>query len=153
VTAEPHQLARDVRARHRNDFHRQREAAEDRYELGIVDDAHEAARGGGDDLLAGERRAAALDQMQLRVGFVGAVDVHVEVADGIQIQDLDAMLLEACSRALRTRNGTLDRHFARSQRIDEEVDGGAGADAENFVVGHVASAAAAADRFFESALM
>ena len=106
-------------------------------ELGVVDDAHEAARGRGDDLLAGERRTAALDQMQLRVGLVGAVDVDLEVADGIQIQDLDAMLLEARSRALRARYGTLDRHFARRQRIDEEVHGGAGADAEDFVVGDV----------------
>ena len=104
-------------------------------QLGIVDDADEAARRGGDDLLAGQCRAAALDETQLRIGLVGAVDVHVEVADRVQIQDFDAVLLQTRRGALRTRYGTPNAHFARSQRIDEEVHGGAGADAEDVVVG------------------
>ena len=47
-------------------------------QLAVVDDADEALRGGGDDLLAGERGAAALDQRAVGGGLIGAVDIETQ---------------------------------------------------------------------------
>ena len=55
--------SRDIAARHRDDFDRQRKLAEPLDELALIDDADEAPCGGGDDLLAGEGAAAALDEL------------------------------------------------------------------------------------------
>ena len=80
ATAEPRQLARHVGARHRDHFDRQRETAEPFDELLVVGDADEAAGRRRNDLFAGERRAATLDQVQVAGRLVGAVDVDVEFA-------------------------------------------------------------------------
>jgi hypothetical protein len=49
-------------------------AAEARHELGLVDDDDEAGAGALDHLLAEQRAAAALDEVEVRVDLVGAVD-------------------------------------------------------------------------------
>ena len=84
-----------------DDFHRQRESAQALHALGAVaDDAH-AIRGHGHDLLAQQRAAAALDEIQLRVDFVRAVDGEVHLRDGAEIRDYDAELLSQGPRLLR----------------------------------------------------
>ena len=80
LSAGLHHLPRHERHGHRNHLDRQREAAERRDELALVDDADEAPRRGGENLLARERAAAALDQMQVLRRLVGAVDVEVELS-------------------------------------------------------------------------
>jgi hypothetical protein len=45
-----------------------------------------ACGGGGDDLLAGEGGAAALDEHAIGGGFIGTVDIEIQVAGGIQIE-------------------------------------------------------------------
>ncbi len=51
------------------------------------DDHDEPARRRGDDLLAGLRRAAALDEPAGRVDLVGAVDREVELAERVEVFD------------------------------------------------------------------
>ena len=96
VSAEPHQLAGDVGARHRDHFDRQREAAEHVGTSLESSTMHTKRRDAAATIFSRvSARAAALDESQLRIGLVGAVDVQVEVADGVQIQDFDAVLLQA----------------------------------------------------------
>ncbi len=64
-------------------------------QLGLIDDADEAARRGRDDLFAGQRGAAALDQVQAAGGFVGAVDVDVQARDRVEVEHRNAMSREA----------------------------------------------------------
>jgi hypothetical protein len=45
----------------------------------------------GDDLLAGQRGAAALDQALVRVALVGAVHVQRELAGVVELEHLDAV--------------------------------------------------------------
>src|SRR5690606_16119109 len=68
-----HDLPADQAARHRNHLDRQRETAEYIDLLGRIDDAHELPARLGDDFLAGQGRASALDQPLVRVALVGAV--------------------------------------------------------------------------------
>ena len=56
------------------DLDGQWEAAEDVHNLRFIDDADEAMRCGGDDLLASEGGASAFDEAQMRIRFVGAVE-------------------------------------------------------------------------------
>ena len=79
LPAQQHELARDVAARHRDDLDRQRKLAEHRNELRRIDDADELARDRGDDLLARQRAAAALDHRAVLGHLVGAVDVDGNV--------------------------------------------------------------------------
>ena len=66
VEAEGFELSGDDRQRHLDDFDREWEAAEDRYELGGVGNDDEAAGGAFDDLLAKECSAAAFDEARPR---------------------------------------------------------------------------------------
>ena len=59
------ELAAHVAARHRDDFDGQGERAQGIDQLALVGDADEAARGGGDDLLARERGAPTLDELRV----------------------------------------------------------------------------------------
>ena len=134
LTAQQHQLPRDVASRHRDDLDRQREPAQHADELGRVGDAHEPARNGGDDLLARERAAAALDHRPVLGNLVGAVDVHRQVRDVVQFLDEDAVALQAFGGLDRTRHRTLDPVPDLRQFVDEEVCRRAGAHAYDRVV-------------------
>ena len=131
IAAELHQLAGDVAASHRDDLHRQRELAEDGYQLAGIGDADEGLGHRGDDLLAGQRGTAALDQLQALVAFVGAVDVELQLADRVQLVDRDAMFLQALGGGLRTGHCAVELGLVAGQGIDEEVGGGACADADD----------------------
>ena len=86
LTAELHELTRHVGARHRDHLDGQGVGAEDIDQLAVVDDADELSGGGGDHLLPGERRTAALDERTVPRRLIGPVDVQVEVALRIEIQ-------------------------------------------------------------------
>ncbi|VXC96004.1 conserved hypothetical protein [Pseudomonas sp. 8Z] len=131
VAAQFHQLTGDMAARHGNHFHRQREFAQHRHQLAGVGDADEGLGHGGDDLLAGQRGAAAFDQVQVFVALVGAVDVKLQVADGVEVVHRDAMALQACGGGFGTGHGAVELHLVLSQCVDEEVGGRAGADTDD----------------------
>jgi hypothetical protein len=64
-------------------------------QLALVDDADELLGAGGDDLLARQRAAAALDHGHVRGDLVGAVDVDFHLAGLVQVDDADAVLFQA----------------------------------------------------------
>ncbi len=118
-------------ARHRDHLDRQREGAEHVDQLALVGDADEALGEVGDDLLARQRGAAALDHAAAPVDLVGAVDVDR--------QPLDLGWPRAprmpCARsrsvlALELDTAPAMRSRMRRQRVDEVVDRRAGADAD-----------------------
>ena len=130
-STEAFQRAAHVGARHRDDFHGQRERAQGVDQLALVGDTDEPARRRGDDLLARQSRAPTLDQLALMVGFIGAVDIGLDLADLVQVQDRDAGGLQPLasihwSSIPRPRCFTLAREL-----IDEEVDRGTGADTQH----------------------
>ena len=89
----------------------------------------------GEDLLARERAAAALDQMQVLRGLVGAVDVQIEVAR----RELRSTARIPTSRqaprgSLGARDDGAELRRKRLQALDEDVDGAARADAERDAV-------------------
>ena len=74
----------------RNDFDRQRKRPEHWDQLGRIGDHRHPLRGRGDDLLAQERAAAALDQPELRIDLVRPVDRQIELGDVIQRRERNA---------------------------------------------------------------
>lgn len=67
-------------------------------QLRLVDDADKPVRDQLDHLLAQQRAAAALDEVELRVDLVGAVDGEVEARDGVERGEGD---VEACGVVVR----------------------------------------------------
>jgi hypothetical protein len=147
LSAERHQFARDVAARHRDHLDGQRERAQHRHLLGRIDDADELAAGRGDDLFARERRAAALDEAIARVALVGAVHVQRQRADGVEVEHVDAAFLEQLRALLGTRYRALDAVAFAAQRLDEPAHGGAGADADDVAVHDVTHRALGGEAF------
>src|SRR3546814_6491143 len=99
-----------------------------------IDDAAELVAGLGNDLLARERRAAALDQALARVPLVGAVDVEREAAGVVELDHFDAVAAQACGALFGTRNRSLDPVPDARQGVDEPGHRGAGADADDHPV-------------------
>ena len=71
------------------------------------------------------------------IGLVGAIDVGFDLADLVQVQHRDAGGLEPIGGSIGARHRAGDGDLARREFVDEEVDGGAGADAEYFAGLHV----------------
>jgi len=134
LSAQGDQLSGDIRARHRNHLHRQRKFAEHVHQLGFVGDADEAPRCGGHDLLARQRAPTTLDQASVTIRLVGAVDVQVQIAGRVEVEYVDTVTAQPRGGALGARDCAPDAHLLRSQRIDEVIHGGAGADAEDGVL-------------------
>ena len=130
-------LAADVAARHRDHLDRQRELAQHRHQLRGVADADELPRHRGDDLLARERAAAALDHVQVLGDLVGAVDVHRQLVDAVQVEDADAVLLQPLGARFRGGHRAFDAALDGGERVDEEVHRRAGADADHGVLDDV----------------
>ena len=113
--AEAGEGAFDMAARRReaegNDLDRQRKGAEHANQLGRIGDHRHPLRGRGDDLLAQQRAAAALDQSQLRIDFVRSVDRQIELRKLVQRRERNAeapcLLLGRLGR--RRRRRTQDR--------------------------------------------
>src|SRR4029077_7399422 len=71
------QLPGDEGARQRNHFDGQGKFTEGLDDLAVVDDAHEPPGCRGDDLLARQGAAAALDQVPRGGGFIGTIDIQI----------------------------------------------------------------------------
>ena len=102
-----------------------------------------------DDLFAQQRPAAALDQGELRIDLVGAVDGEVEFRHFVERGERHAEFAAKRCGALRRRHAH-DRHAGRDllgQQPHELLGGRAGADAEPHAVLDMSSAARAASIF------
>ncbi len=137
VAAQLSDLAGHVFAGHGDHFHRQREGAEHVDRLGVVDDADELVGHGGDDLLAGEGCAAALDHVAGAVDFVGTVHVDGEGVDLVEVIHCDAEALEAFGGGHGAGYRPLDLVLHGRQCIDEVVDGRAGAYPDDGAGNHI----------------
>ena len=141
--------ARDIGASHGNHFDREREGAQHVDQLGVVDDADEALRGGGDDLLAGERGAAALDQRAVaRWPRRRRRYRDSRSPGGIEIEFRNARGPQAFGGLARARDCAFELYFTVFQHFYELGHGGARADTQHHAVFDVARAASAARRFF-----
>jgi recombinational DNA repair protein (RecF pathway) len=99
-----------------------------------VDDAEEALTRAGNDLLAGEGAATALDECALIRVLVRTVDVERQIAGVVELDHGYAPRPQALGRGLGARHRSLDpgRHLA--QPIDEVSHRGAGAHADDHIV-------------------
>src|SRR5271170_4281575 len=115
-----------------NDLDRQWKRAEPWHELGRIDDDDHALRGGGDDLLAQQRPAAALDQIELGIDFVGTVDRQVEFRQLVERRERNAERLRLRGRRLRGRDAAnVETRFDPfAHEIDELPRGRAAAEPE-----------------------
>src|SRR5690606_13933915 len=111
VAAQLHQLARHVAAGHGDDLHRQREGAEHRHQLAGVGDADEGLGYRRDDLLAGQGSAAALDQVEVLVALVGAVDVELQAIHRVQVIHRNAVATQPRGGGLGTGYGAVEGHL------------------------------------------
>src|SRR5262249_20745593 len=64
----------------------------------------------------------------------GAVHVHGDLTGAVQVQHRDAERLEALGAGLGTGDGAFQAALDLAQRVDEVVDGGTGADADDLRV-------------------
>jgi len=116
---------------------RQRKRTQRRHLLGGVGNHHHPGRRRGDDLLLQQRPAAALDQVQARVEFVGPVDGQVEPAGLVQRGQGNAQRFGLRPGLAGGRNArdpqTLGAH-PLGQQIDEPTRGRAGAEAQGHAV-------------------
>ena len=97
----------------------------------VGDDRH-PPRGCGDDLLAQERAAAALDEPQFGIDLVRAVDRQIEFRKLVQRRQRDAARFRLGRRRLRRRHAAdveTGRDFVADE-IDEVARGCARAEAE-----------------------
>src|SRR6185436_6208276 len=124
----PHRLAAEllegtahVRARHGDHLDGQRELAEHVEPLAPVGDTDESAGRRGDDLLAGQGRAPALDELPLVIGFIGAVDVGIDLTDVVEIEYPVSRGFESAGGCDRARHRTGEFHTVRRKLVDEEV--------------------------------
>ena len=110
-------------------FDRQDEFAQARHQLGFVGDHDHAARRGGHDLFAQQHAAAALDQVQVAVGLVGAVNGQIERGQIVQRRQRDAHLAGQGRRLFGGRHAKQLEPAAhtRAQHFHEYLGGGAGA--------------------------
>ena len=130
LTAELDQFPRHVGARHGNHLDGQGKGTEHIHQLGFVGDTDELPRHGGDDLLPRQRTTAALDQVQVFGGFIGAVDVDGDVVHHVEIFHRDAVAAQALGAGLGTGHGGLDLALDLGQLVNEKVGRAAGADTD-----------------------
>ena len=69
--------------------------------------------------------------------LVGAVDVHRQVGDIVQIVHLDAVFAQALRRGLGAGHRAVDLVFDLAQLVDEVIGGRTGADADDAAHGHM----------------
>ena len=106
-----------------------RKDAERADQLALVGDHHHAVGRGGDDLLAQQRAAAALDQPKLIVDLVGAIDGEIEMRRLVERGERD---VEPLGLGARRIGGGDAEHVqaladALAERGDEACRGRAGA--------------------------
>lgn len=133
VAAKANDLAGDVAAGHGDDFDRQREIAEKIHFFAFIGDADEGFCHRRDDFFPGQRRAAALDQLQMRVGLVGAINVKLQAAHVVQVKHLDAVVFQAFGGGFGAGHGAGKVVTVLRQGINKEVGGRAGAHTDDGV--------------------
>ena len=101
TTAQRIELAGDETVCHRDDFDREREAAEHGDLLGFVRDADETVGCRSDDFFASQRTAATLDHGAGAGNFVGAVNINRNGIDFVKVKHTDAVRLEPLCRGFR----------------------------------------------------
>ena len=148
LPAELHQLSRDIGAGHGYDFDRQREGTQHGHQLGVVDDADEALRGGGDHFFARQRGSAALDQHAVGGGLIGAVDIEIKIARSIEIEFLNPRGAQFFGCLARARDCAGELDFAVFQHFDELIYGGSGADSQHHAAFDVAERGFCGAAFF-----
>src|SRR5438874_5433497 len=121
---------RRVAPRHGNHLHGQRKGAQHAHELRLIDDADERLRHRGDDLLAGQRSAAALDHRAVRCHLVDAVDVDRQLVGCGQFDHRDAEALELLRGLDRARDRAANALSGLRELVHEEVRGRAAAHTE-----------------------
>lgn len=70
----------------------------------------------------------------MRIAFVGAVDVELQLADGVELVHRDAMAFEARGGGFGAGHGAVEGALVLGQGVDEAVGGGAGADPDDALV-------------------
>mmetsp|Transcript_38708 Transcript_38708/g.90599 ORF Transcript_38708/g.90599 Transcript_38708/m.90599 type:complete len:222 (+) Transcript_38708:533-1198(+) len=131
------ETARDAIRSHADHFHGQREAPQDVHLLGGVGDAQEALRQVGDDLLARQGRAAALDHVAARVDLVGAVHVERQPVDLAGLEHADAVAAQPRRARVAARHRAGDALAQRGQRVDEVVHRRSGTHADDAARQHM----------------
>ena len=121
IAPQLYQLAGDMTARHGNDLDREGEVPQGMDQLGFITDTDKALGNRRHDLLTGQGRPAALDELQGAIGFIGAIDVNVDTVDGIEVIDGNAVAFEALGRGFRAGNRGIDLRANTRQGVDEIV--------------------------------
>ena len=100
---------REQRLREGNDFDRQRKLAQHRDLLARVTDDDQLPGRRSDDLFPQQRAAAAFDEIQLRIEFVGAVDGDVDLLEFLERGQRNA---QATARSLVCTEVGMPRIFS-----------------------------------------
>jgi len=131
ITSQLHNGPRHVTSRHWYHFHRQWKVTEGGNVFAFVCDTDKFPGYCRNDLFAGQRSAAPLDQVQLRIGLVRPIDIDRHLAHHVQVFHQDAQSLQATAGFLRTGNGAADAVPKGGQAFDEQVGGGSGAHSQH----------------------
>ena len=110
----------------------------------FVGDHDHAIRRRGDDLFAQQRAAAALDDIERRIDFIGAIDGQIEPVDVVERGQLDAASYRVGAGRFRGRHADHVKPGADpfAQKFDEMFRGRTGAEAELHAVAHMLERAA-----------
>src|ERR1035438_7173290 len=103
-----------------DDLDRKWELPEMRDLLAGIADEDESPRSGCDNFFAQQRAATAFDQIQLRIDFVGAINVDVELRVLIERGQRDSQLLGELLGFLRS--GNADNLQAVADAVAEETN-------------------------------
>jgi hypothetical protein len=117
-------FAAHERQREGDDFYRHGKAAEHCDLFAGVGDDDEFARGGRDDFFVEERAAATLDQVELWIEFVGAVDCHIDVLHFVEVGERNAEPARHFASVVRGGNAT--NFEAGCNAFANELDGVSG---------------------------
>ena len=131
VAPELYQFAGHVTAGHGNHFDRQGEGAEGGYPFALIGDTDEFLRHRRDDLLPGQRSAAAFDELQRLVALVRAVDVELEAVHGIEVIHRDALPAQTLGAGRGAGHGAVEAVGQLRQAVDKEVRRGTGANTQH----------------------
>jgi hypothetical protein len=123
----------------RNYLHGQGKTAEDIDPFGIVGDHDHAIRRRRHDLLPQQRAAAALDQVERGIEFVGAIDGEIEPVDLVERGQGDLALLRLNASNLRGRYADHAQPTGNplAQQFDKMLRGRTGAEPQLHAILHM----------------
>ncbi|CAH0319785.1 hypothetical protein SRABI106_04317 [Rahnella aquatilis] len=98
--AEFNQFTRNIRARHWDHFHRQREFTQHINLLGSIHDTDEFFGNRGNDFFAGQRSATPFDHLHRAVDFIRAIDIHIQRIHFIAVENMNTQTLQFCGRGI-----------------------------------------------------